>query len=116
MLFKPRTVPIELLILGYLNTRMKLSSKDIQQFLTLKKGFEGEAMFDLLLGNLQSEMIILNDLLFEVNNSLFQIDSLIISQETIYLFEVKNYEVDFYYKSDRFYTMLGTEIKNPLDH
>ena len=57
---------------------------------------------------------ILNDLLLKQNNTTFQIDSLIILSETIYLFEVKNFEGDYYYESDRLYKKPKSEITNPL--
>jgi hypothetical protein len=46
----------------------------------------------------------------------FQIDSLIISQEAIYPFEIKSFEGDYYYKSEGFFFMASKEeIKNPLN-
>lgn len=71
--------------------------------------------FDLLTEKLQSECLILNDLLLEVNNSKFQIDTTIIFQETIYPFEVKNYEGDFIFKPARLERISGKDYKNPLD-
>lgn len=72
-------------------------------------------MFDQLTATLQSDKFVLNDLCLEYNNSLFQIDTLIISQETLYPFEVKNFEGDFYYDSGSFFTFGKEEIQNPLD-
>ncbi|WP_456272711.1 nuclease-related domain-containing protein [Bacillus sp. AK031] len=70
--------------------------------------------FDKWAESLESKTIILNDLLFEHNHTLFQIDSLFICADTIYLFEVKYYEGDFYLDGDRWYTSAGKEVKNPL--
>ena len=84
-------------------------------YFNLEKGFAGEVQFDLLTEELQCDCLILNDLLLEVNKTKFQIDTAIIFQETIYLSEVKNYEGDFYYESDIFYTFSGKEKKDPLD-
>jgi hypothetical protein len=114
MAFKPRWKSDELKILGFLNTHMSLAEIEKQYYLNLKKGFEGEMMFDLLTEKLQSDCLILNDLLLKVNNTTFQIDTLII-QETLQLFEVKNYEGDYYYESEKFYSKSATEILNPLD-
>ncbi|PLR98182.1 nuclease-related domain-containing protein [Bacillus sp. T33-2] len=114
MLKKPRSEPAEIKILTYLNTRMELPENDKQNYLFLKKGYEGEVLFDSLTEKLQCECFIINDLLLEMNNTMFQIDSLIVSQNTIYLFEIKNYEGDFYYERDRLYTKTQSEIKNPL--
>jgi hypothetical protein len=115
MPYKARTESLELKILKVLNTRMDLKEDIHKYYLNLEKGFEGEVQFDILTEELQSECLILNDLLLEINNTKFQIDTLIIFQETIYLFEVKNFEGDFCYESDSFHTFSGKEIKNPLD-
>ncbi|MED1202767.1 nuclease-related domain-containing protein [Heyndrickxia acidicola] len=114
MIYKTRNESTELVILESLNTRMNLSVKDKQHYSNLKKGYEGEVLFDSLTENLECECFILNDLLLKLNNTLFQIDSLIITSETIYLFEVKNFEGDFYFESDRFYKKPQTEMSNPL--
>ncbi|MCP3738627.1 nuclease-related domain-containing protein [Rossellomorea sp. BNER] len=115
MPYKSRSKSTELQILKTLNTRMSLSNKDKQHYFNLKKGYEGEVIFDLLTEKLQSECFILNDLLLKLNNTIFQIDSLIINSEAIYLFEVKNFEGDYYYESDRLYKKPKTEINNPLN-
>jgi len=114
MIIKPRFEPSELKLLKFFNRRMNLSVKESNYFLNLEKGFEGEQVFDLWLSNLSENWLILNDLMLEFNNTFFQIDSILISQDTVYLFEVKNYEGDYYIEDDKWYTMSGTEIKNPL--
>ena len=116
MNFKPRSEPVEAIILRILNARMPLGEKDKQHFHNLVKGYEGEVMFDFLTEKLQCQSYILNDLFLESSGSKFQIDSLMLTQETLYLFEVKNYEGDFYFENDRFYTISKKEkeIKNPL--
>ncbi|OIJ17034.1 nuclease [Anaerobacillus alkalilacustris] len=101
-------------MLEYLNTRMSLSEKEKQHFFNLKKGYDGEKIFDALTEKIQCECLILNDLLLKQNNTIFQIDSLIIFQESIYIFEVKNYEGDYYYESERLYKAPNFEINNPL--
>ncbi|MDP4087521.1 MAG: nuclease-related domain-containing protein [Bacillota bacterium] len=115
MPFKARTESNELKTLRILNTRMELSAEEQKHYLNLEKGYEGEIQFDLLTEKLQCECLIINDLLLEVNHTKFQIDSLIILQEVIYVFEVKNFEGDYVYKPDSFYTNSGTEIRNPQD-
>ncbi|WML43926.1 nuclease-related domain-containing protein [Neobacillus sp. PS3-40] len=114
MPYKSRTKSAELLILKSLNDRMDLSDKDKQHYFNLKKGYAGEILFDVMTEKLQCECYILNDLLLKFNNTMFQIDTLLITSETIYFFEVKNYEGDYYYESERFYKKPKTEIINPL--
>lgn len=114
MLYKQRKKSYELEVLDYLDSRMNLSAKVRQYYFSLKKGYEGERQFDLLIENLQCDCLILNDLLLTSNNNDFQIDSLIITPDTIYLFEVKNHDGDYYYDCGKFYTIAHKEIINPL--
>ena len=116
MLITPCCEPVEFKILKCIHPRMTLSPQENQNYINLEKGCEGERKFELLLEHHQlSECLIINDLLLEKNNTLFQIDSLIISPKKIYLFEVKNYEGDFYVEKDNWFTTTNIEIKNPLD-
>ncbi|MBT2721126.1 nuclease-related domain-containing protein [Bacillus sp. ISL-46] len=116
MAFKPRIESKELKILRVLHTRMMLSEKDKQHFFTLKKGYEGEVMFDTMTEKLQCECYILNDLLFKVNNTTFQIDSLIIISGRICFYEVKNFEGDYFieFNTNRLYKKPQKEYNNPL--
>lgn len=115
MPYKSRVESTELQILRCLNTRMNLSEKDKQHYFNLQKGYEGEVMFDALTEKLlQCECLILNDLLLKMNNTTFQIDTLIIFSETIFFYEVKNHEGDYYYETDRFYKKPKSEMNNPL--
>ncbi|WP_121611374.1 nuclease-related domain-containing protein [Mesobacillus foraminis] len=113
MFYKPRLATSELKLLRLLNARMNLTGREKQHYLNLEKGFEGELKFDLLLDGLTGERLILNDLLLEINNTSFQLDSLMIVQDTIYTFEIKNMEGEFYYENHSFHSISGTEIKNP---
>ncbi|MGG3564398.1 nuclease-related domain-containing protein [Neobacillus rhizosphaerae] len=114
MAYKERCESVELIILRLLSQRMTLEDKYKQSYHNLEKGYEGEVAFDLLTEKLSCRSFILNDLLLETSGAKFQIDSLIVTQEPIYLFEVKNYEGDYYYESGRFYTISKKEITNPL--
>lgn len=114
MAYKSRTESTELLILQSLNNRSNLSEKDKSYFLNLKKGYEGEMTFDFLTESIEFDCLILNDLLLKQNNTSFQIDSLLITPDAIYLFEVKNFEGEFYYEHDRLYRKPKTEINNPF--
>ncbi|WP_251028672.1 nuclease-related domain-containing protein [Bacillus sp. ISL-18] len=115
MAYKPRTVPEDLKVLRILNNRMALTAEQHKYYLYKEKGFEGEVRFDLLTEQLQSDCLILNDLYLEVNNTSFQLDASIIFQHTFYFFEIKNLEGDYCYREERFETIFGKIIKNPLD-
>ncbi len=111
---KDRTEPSELKILGHLNSRMDLSEADKQKYFYLKKRYEGEVMFDSLTEKLQNECIIIHDLQLKVNDTLFQIATLIIFQHTIQIYIIRNDEGDFYFDGDQLKTNAGYEVENPL--
>lgn len=115
MAFKEREESELLKAYRILSLRGELSDDDRKYYLNLEKGFEGEVKFDQLTEKLQSNGIILNDLLLKVHNSKFQIDTTITYQDTINIFEVKNYEGDYCYDPEIFQTIYGKEIKNPLN-
>lgn len=116
MLYKSRIMPRELKVYQCLNSRVKLSEKERKHLYNLRKGYEGEVQFDSLTSTLQSECLILNDLLLLQNRNTFQIDTLIIAPDTVYLFETKNFDGDYFYDSDRLYTQIPpqSEVTNPL--
>lgn len=104
----------KLLLFESLSRRMHLSNKDKLTYLNLKKGYEGELLFSKLTENITGEGLILNDLLFEYNQTAFQIDCLIINQAKIFLYEVKNFEGDFYLENEKLFKKPRQEILNPL--
>lgn len=114
MAYKVRKESAEFMILKFLDNRMTLSEKDKQHYYSLKKGNEGELIFDSLTEQLKCECLILNDLLLKVNNTMFQIDTLIIGSDRIYFYEVKNYEGDYYFEGERFYKKPRIEYSNPV--
>lgn len=111
----PRAQSEELKLLRALNGRMLFTDSIQQHYTTLKKGFDGEVDFDQMLGQLSSENLILSDLWLEVQNSPFQIDTLLIQPpNTILAFEVKNFEGEYYIENDNWFTLSHQEVKNPL--
>lgn len=115
MIYKPRYESLELLTLRYLSSRKTLLEKENQYYLSLEKGYEGEVKFDRFVEPVLTDWLLVNDLLLSHNNSFFQIDSLGITQDTIYLFDVKNFDGDFIVEGDTWkYLTTGKDIKNPL--
>ncbi|WP_313800185.1 nuclease-related domain-containing protein [Cytobacillus sp.] len=114
MIIKERCRPVELEIMKYLNVRGKLTETEAKNYSVLIKGYEGEIKFDKWVEHLLCDCLILNDLLLEYDHNVFQIDTLLITYETIYLINVKNYEGDFYFESGKWFTLYRSEIKDPL--
>ncbi|MDQ1143206.1 hypothetical protein QE429_000033 [Bacillus sp. SORGH_AS 510] len=112
---KSRIESKELLVWRSLYARGNLTSDEKHYYRTLEKGYEGELMFDQLTKGLQSDVYILNGLLFEINNSYFQIDTLLIAPQKIYVFDVKNSGGDYLYEDEKFRRLRGgNDLKNPL--
>jgi hypothetical protein len=114
MIFKPRFESKELRIWRSVHTRGNLTQKELSYYFNLVKGFEGEQNFDILLEDLTIDCLILNDLLLEFNNSVFQIDSLILIQSIILLCEVKNFEGDYYISGESWYKKSGKCVNDPF--
>ncbi|QQK78638.1 NERD domain-containing protein [Salicibibacter cibi] len=112
MIVREREPSYELKILRLLNPRMTLPDK--QYYLNLEKGFEGERQLDVWLEDLTNDCLIVNDLLLKHKQQLFQIDTLLIFSNKIYLFNGKYYEGDYYTDQDTWYIMPGKEINDPL--
>ncbi len=76
--------PLALQILTHLQPRMNLSTSERTKLENLNKGYEGEWKFyKLLEKELTAECVPLYSLQFEMNQTEFQIDSLLIFQNTI---------------------------------
>lgn len=114
MILKYRYESEELKMMNLLQSRMEFTEKEKQRHYSLRKGYEGEVQYDEWMESLVIEHLTLNDLLLEEGNTTFQIDSSVIMQDTIFIFEVKNYEGDYYYEDERLKKINGTEIKDPL--
>lgn len=106
----------ELQILNYLYSRVNLSSIYKRKLDNLYKGYVGDKTFYHLLQNKQSNnYLMLYDLLLESNNVDFQIDCLLISANSLYLFEIKNFEGDFLIQDEKWYIVsTKKEIRSPL--
>lgn len=115
MFYKERSEPEELRILRYLRPRMNFTDKEATNYLTMEKGYEGEKKFDELSVNISEDCTILNDLLLENSNSIFQIDSLLIHDGTIYIINIKNFEGDYYIDGEKWFRVSNKkEILNPF--
>ncbi|WP_160141810.1 NERD domain-containing protein [Salicibibacter halophilus] len=108
---KEREPSAELKILRLLNPRMNL--QDYQHYLNLEKGFAGELQLDIWLEGLTNDCLVVNDLLLEHKGKAFQIDSFVVFQSIIYVFDSKYHEGDFYLDTNKWKTLAGKEINSP---
>ncbi|OHR64337.1 hypothetical protein HMPREF3291_15295 [Bacillus sp. HMSC76G11] len=97
-----------------LNSRLELNAEEANHYFNLEKGFEGEKKFEIWLKQNRGSGIILSDLLLQTNHTTYQIDSLYLTPQKLYLFEVKNFEGDYHLEKEKWLTSVKKEVKNPL--
>lgn len=114
MPFKERVEKAELKILRILHHRTESTEDEAKYYFNQEKGFKGEKTFDLLTDQLPENQLVLNDLLLNVNNTKFQIDTSIIFQSKVHLFEIKYLKGNYFYEDGKIHMLNSDEISNPL--
>ncbi|GEK92042.1 nuclease-related domain-containing protein [Alkalibacterium kapii] len=115
-LLKAREKPEMLTALELLDKRMTLSYSEKQYMATLSKGFDGEVLFDSFMEkHVFANAIVINDVSLVLGSTSFQIDSIMLTSDTLYLYEVKNYQGNFTNRNTHFLTTASQEIENPLN-
>lgn len=116
MAFKEREKPFRLKVMESLVYRMSLSRDELRKYSNWVKGYDGELKFDGITGKLTCDAIILNDLLLMVNGKKFQIDAMVITAKGVRVYEVKNFEGEyFYHEGKMFHSKSNKEVFNPLN-
>lgn len=109
-----RERPFELKVYDALLYRKPFSEKEKSKYRKLKRGYEGELLFDNYLEKIPSDYILLKDYWLSHNNRFFQIDHALLINNCFYLYDVKNFIGDYYYEDEALYYASGTEVDNPL--
>ncbi|SHN27244.1 nuclease-related domain-containing protein [Gracilibacillus kekensis] len=109
-----RKKPYELILYEYLRIRRGLSSDENSKYRKLKKGYEGELLFDAYIDKIQCDYLSLTDLSFSHNNKFFQVDNILLIDNTIYMYEVKNFLGNYYYENNKLFIEPQQEIDDPL--
>ena len=98
IIVKDRSKSVSYRVMESLNYRTDLSLSEIRIYQNQVKGFEGEQCFDEIMTFHNPRGFVINDLLIGTQETFYQIDSLLITSDHIYLYEVKNYSGSYYYK------------------
>lgn len=109
-------VPHSLLVYETLLSRKDGSAQEKQYYERLRKGFIGEKRLAefVAAGNFE-KILPLYNCLFEIEGAEFQIDSLLITADMIFLLEVKNYSRDYYIENNKLFNFeTKKEIYNPI--
>lgn len=106
----------ELQVLSYLKPQLKHPTIIKDSLRQLQRGYDGESQFyDMMQENLSEHCLPICDRPLKSDGSIFQIDYLFIINNTIYMYEIKNYTGDYYLQNDRWYIVRSKrEIRNPL--
>lgn len=107
----------KLLIYDALFSRKKLTPQENHRYDQLLKGFKGEKKLEKLFrkGN-YNKITALFSCLYEHNSQEFQIDCTLITSDTIYLLEVKNYSGNYSMRNNSiYYLQTNREINNPIN-
>lgn len=115
MIYKERFMPEELEIFKALKDRVDFSMKDHKRFMNMLRGYEGEQLFDEFTRDLACECYQLNDLTLKHIDTVFQIDALLITEEKLLLYEVKNYHGEFSLDGQKLLKLPKFEVVNPLN-
>lgn len=114
MILKTRTKSVTHRIYELLHHRMNLSAKEKRNYEYQVKGFEGELQFDSFMEPYHESGIVLNGLNLSNGDYEFQVDSCIVLNDVLYLYEVKNYSGSYYYKDGQIYSQSGYLLLSPL--
>lgn len=115
MLMKERKKSNTYLILESLNSRMNLTYEDKMNYQKQVKGFEGECLFDHHINHAKQKGLIINDLLLSTKNTFYQIDSILIMNQHLHIYEIKNYTGNYVYKDNHLVSESGYTIQNPIN-
>src|SRR5699024_4920500 len=115
MLIKPRVKSINHFVLESVNYRMGLSVEDNRRYQNQMKGFQGEQLFDQLINHSQQNGYVVNDLFLSSKDTHYQMDSILILNEQLIIYEVKNYTGEYCYKNGSLFSKNGYSLQNPVD-
>lgn len=110
MILTTRKMSRELLYLLALERRSILTSNDARKLKTLKRGYEGEVLFDRIFDDVgHSSVLVFRDIYLKIGDSVAQYDTLILSDEEIVLNEIKNFSGLYRFENDE-WTVNGKRL------
>ncbi|UOQ86807.1 nuclease-related domain-containing protein [Gracilibacillus salinarum] len=109
-----RRKPLELQVFEYISRRKSLSEAESNKYRKLRRGYEGEVLFESYVTGLSDQLLSIGDIWLSCNGKFFQIDHLLFGKNTIYLYEIKNFPGEYYYENDKLYVRSGKLMDDPL--
>ena len=104
MFINNREIPVELLYYRALSARTELTANEKYQMNIMKKGYEGECLYDKILDEVGHDNVyIFRDVYLKIGNTITQYDSIVITDDYVAVNEIKNFLGDFHYSKDIWY-------------
>lgn len=92
MILHPRKPDIELLFFRALSIRTTLDQQDEAKLNRLEKGYEGELAYDEIYDQVINHLYTFRNIYLKVEDSILQIDSLIVTDKGLIVHEIKNFQ------------------------
>lgn len=104
MFLNYREKPFALFYYVAISARRELTKNEKFQMDNLIKGFEGECLYDEIFNTVGHEnLYVLRDLYLNINNSVTQYDSIIVTNNRVVVNEIKNLSGDYRYEDNGWY-------------
>lgn len=104
MFLNYREKPFALFYYISISARRELTKNEKFQMDNLRKGFEGECLYDEIFNTIGHEnLYVLRDLYLNINQSVTQYDSIIVMNNRVVVNEVKNLSGDYRYEDNSWY-------------
>lgn len=104
MFINNREIPAELLYYNALSARTKLTTREKYQMDLMKKGYEGECLYDKIFDETgHANLYIFRDIYLKIGSTTTQYDSIVITDDRVTVNEIKNFQGDYHYSKDNWY-------------
>lgn len=104
MFLNKRRMPMKLKFYNALVVRKELTSDEIYNMRILKKGYEGECLYDKIFDEITHENIyIMRDVYLNIGGTVSQYDSIIITENHVTMNEIKNISGDYRFENNKWF-------------
>lgn len=114
MILNARKVSKELLFYRALSRRWELNPKLQKLWMNQERGYEGEIIYDQIYDESLSHLHIFRGVYLNIENSMVQCDSLIVSDNGFLVHEIKNYNGNYKYESEKWFVRNFEISEDPL--
>lgn len=104
MYLNKRMMPKKLMYYNALVVRRELDAKETYNFQAMKKGYEGECLYDKIFDEIgHGNIYIIRDVYLKIGGSVTQYDSIVITENRVAVNEVKNLSGDYRFENNSWF-------------